>query len=148
MCKLRLDSHGNPALSTLTWHTYTVSWLPKTPAHLLVWHRAHFPSSLAIPVRHHCQLIAGCHGQLTALLPAPLWAQLALYRNLCYRWICSCTTQSCTGKILICLKLGQPYHDLSRNRSEKLSLPWRKDREEKGVCQWVSSPTLRCVSAL
>lgn len=39
---------GNPALSTLTWHTYTVSWLPKTLAHLSEWHCAHFPSSLAI----------------------------------------------------------------------------------------------------
>jgi len=39
---------GNPALSTLTWHTYAVSWLPKTPAHLFEWHCAHFPSSLAI----------------------------------------------------------------------------------------------------
>lgn len=56
---------GSPALSTLTWHTYTVSWLPETPAHLLGWHCARFPAQWPFSVRHCCQIAAGSDGQLT-----------------------------------------------------------------------------------
>jgi len=56
---------GSLALSTLSRHTYTVSWLPETPAHLFGWHCARFPAHWPFSVRHCCQIAVGSDGQLT-----------------------------------------------------------------------------------